>query len=260
MVDFTAINWASIGSAALVAFIGFFVSRNISKIVERALKRTMPTGTAKSLSRIIYYVFMFILILFVLSLVGVNVQILLAAGGVLGIALGFASQKTVSNLISGIFLYIDRPMDIGDSVDIAGTGGTVLDITPISTRLRSWDGPVIRMPNSKVFDSKITNYKKTVARRLEYKIGISYKNRADKAIKIIKKLLDDEAFVLDSPGPQIWVSSLADSSVELTIRAWAPASKMWSVKTSMLQKIFEALDKNKIEIPYPQMDIHMKRR
>ena len=260
MVDFTAINWTSIGSAALVALVGFFISRNISKIVERALKRTMPTGTAKSLSRIVYYVFMFILILFVLSLVGVNVQILIAAGGVLGIALGFASQKTVSNLISGIFLYIDRPMDIGDSVDIAGTGGTVLDITPLSTRLRSWDGPVIRMPNSKVFDSKITNYKKTVARRLEYKIGISYKSKVDKAIKIIKKLLDDEAFVLDSPGPQIWLSNLADSSVELTIRAWAPASKMWPVKRSMLQKIYETLDKNKIEIPYPQMDVHLKRR
>lgn len=260
MVDFAAINWAGIGSAAIIALIGFFISRNLSKIVERALRKTMPTGTAKSLSRIIYYAFIFILVLFVLSLVGVNVQILLAAGGVLGVAIGFASQKTVSNLISGIFLYIDRPMDIGDSVDIEGTGGTVLDISPLSTRLRSWDGPVIRIPNSKVFDSKITNYKKTAARRIEYKIGISYRSKVDKAVKIIKKLLDDEAFVLDSPGPTIWVSNLADSAVELTVRAWAPASKRFSVKTAMLQKIYEALVKNKIEIPYPQMDVHLKRR
>ncbi|MBR9681188.1 MAG: mechanosensitive ion channel family protein, partial [Candidatus Altiarchaeota archaeon] len=226
----------------------------------KALKRNMPSGTAKSLSRIVYYVFMFILVMVVLSLLGVDVQILLTAGGVLGIAIGFASQKTVSNLISGIFLYIDRPMDIGDAVDIEGTSGVILDITPLSTRLRSWEGPIVRMPNSKVFDSKITNYKKTAARRIEYKLGISYNSKVDKAIKVIRKILDDEPFVLDSPGPGIWINNLLDSSVELTIRAWAPASKAFSVKTQMLQKIYEALNKNKIEIPYPQMDIHLKRR
>ena len=260
MVDLTTVNWFGVGTSVLTAIIGFIISKNISKLTERALKKKMPLGTAKSLSRIVYYVFMFILIMFVLSLVGVDVQILMAAGGVLGIAIGFASQKTVSNLISGIFLYIDRPMDIGDSVDIEGTSGVVLDITPLSTRLRSWSGPIVRIPNSKVFDSKITNYKKIAARRLEYTIGISYKSNVDKAIKVIKKIFEDEPFILDSPAPGIWVSNLADSSVELTIRAWAPASKQFSVKTKTLQKIYETLNKNKIEIPYPQMDVHLKRK
>jgi len=260
MIDLTTIDWVNVGTALLVALVGYFISRRISRVAERALAKKMPEGSAKNLSRIIYYVFIFVMILFVLTLLGLKVDSLLVAGGVIGMAIGFASQKTVSNFISGIFLYIDRPMNIGDSVNIGGSSGVVLDITPFSTRLRSWDGPVVRIPNSKVFDSEITNYKQTVARRVEYSLRISYDSSTDKAIQLIKEELAREPFVLTSPGPDVHVSKLGDSAVEITVKFWTPAPKMYAVKTRMLQRIYQTLKKAGVSIPYPRMDIRLSNK
>lgn len=253
------INWWNLVSAALASLVGFVVSQNISELAQKALSKQMPEGMARSISRLVYYIFVSVLIVFVLSLLGVDVGILLTAGGVLGVAIGFASQKTVANLISGIFLYVDRPMDIGDSVDIGGEGGSVLDITPLSTRLRTWDGPTVRIPNSKVFESSITNYSKTVARRMQFTIGISYSDDPDKAIAIIEDVLDSEPFILDSPSPSVYVDELGDSAVNITVKAWAPTPKYWSVRHSVLQTLYRTLLAKGIKLPNPQLEVHLKK-
>ncbi len=238
--------------------IGFIVIKRINKFTEKSFKKKMPTGMAKNSARLTYYILMFLLAMASLQVAGFKIESLLVAGGVIGMAIGFASQKTVSNLISGLFLYVDRPFDLGDSVDINGVGGVVEDIQPLSTKLRTWNGPIMRIPNEKVFGANITNYKQIAARRFVHKIRISYDSDIDKAMTIIKKIIDDEIFILKNPSPSVIVTGLLDSAIEIQIKAWTPSSKLYSVKTKILKTFYLALKKNKIKIPYNQLRVHLK--
>ena len=134
----------------------------------------------------------------------------------------------------------------------------VEDIRPFSTRVRTWEGPVVRIPNEKVFGSKIKNFKKVVARRFEYKIGISYESDVNKAIEVIAGVLEKEPYILKSPAPEVFVSNFLASAIEITVKAWTPASKNYSTKVKVPKKILDALNENGIEIPYPQMDVHIR--
>jgi small-conductance mechanosensitive channel len=260
MIDLSFLQSLPAAFYGILTFVvGLVVIKRLEKLIVKGFKRSMPSGAAKSMGRLTYYGLIFVLALVSLDVGGFRLDSLLVAGGILGIALGFASQTTVSNLISGLFLYVDRPFDIGDAVEVGSTGGIVIDISPLSTRLRTWDGPVVRMPNEKVFNAEIKNYKKVEARRFEFKIGVSYDSDIDEAIATIDKVLDAEPFVLKEPGADIYMSALLDSAIELTVRAWTPTSKSGSVKRSILQQIYIGLKKKGIDIPNPQLDVHLKR-
>lgn len=177
---------------------------------------------------------------------------LLVIGGTAGIIIGFASQRLVTNVGSGAFLMLERPMRIGDSVKIGETSGTVDDIRVLSTTVKTYEGIYVRIPNETVFTSEITNYDANVARRFEYRIRIRYSDDADHAIRIIGNLLEAHPFVLKNPGPSLYVDELGDNGIILMARIWAPSSEWWSVRTEMLGKIKNALEKEGIEMPVPQ--------
>lgn len=180
---------------------------------------------------------------------------LLVAGGITGIILGFASQTVVANFISGIFLYFDKPLKIGDSVEIGTSAGIVNDIKMMSTRIRTWDGVLVRIPNEKVFNSEIINNKKYPARRVDIVVGIAYKEDADKAIETIWYVLDGMNYVLVDPEPVIYVSNLGDSSVDISVKAWTPSEKWFDAKKDMIRNIKKAFDREGIEIPFPQRTV-----
>ncbi|MBA2862856.1 mechanosensitive ion channel family protein [Methanococcus maripaludis] len=180
---------------------------------------------------------------------------LLVAGGITGIILGFASQTVVANFISGIFLYFDKPLKIGDSVEIGTSSGIVNDIKMMSTRIRTWDGVLVRIPNEKVFNSEIINNKKYPARRVDIEVGIAYKEDADRAIELIWNMLEDMTYVLVDPEPQIFVKGLGNSSVDISVKAWAPSEKWYDVKREIIKNIKKEFDGEKIEIPFPQRTI-----
>jgi small-conductance mechanosensitive channel len=158
----------------------------------------------------------------------------------------------VANLVSGIFLIIERPIKIGDQIAIEGVEGYVEDIHFFSTVVRSYDGIYVRLPNEKVFTNTISNYDVDVARRIQYTIGISYNDDAARAINILQKLVDADPYILKNPAPQIFVDSLGDSAVNLTAYVWAPTSEWFDVKMKFLSKIKVAFDQAGIEFPYPQ--------
>ena len=147
---------------------------------------------------------------------------------------------------------VEKPIKIGDGVSIDNVSGVVKDIRILSTTIRTYDGIYVRIPNDRVFSSNIQNYVAHVARRFEYKIGIRYSDDAEKAVKIIKSLLEEHPLILKEPAPAIFVEELGESSVNLSIRIWAPSNHWFSVKTEMLWKIKVALEKKGIEIPFPQ--------
>lgn len=183
---------------------------------------------------------------------GISLSGLLVAGGVLGIVVGFASQKVVGNLISGIFLIMERPLRIADQVNIEGTAGFIEDIRLLSTIIRTYDGLFVRIPNEKVFTNNIVNLVAHEARRFEYVVGIRYSDDADEAIRIIRAQIHDEPFALQNPPADVFVDNLGDNAVNLLVRVWAPSSVWWELKKTLLWRIKTALEREGIEIAFPQ--------
>jgi len=199
-----------------------------------------------------YYGIIIIAIIMVLPILGIDTSGLLVAGGVTGIIIGFASQSIVGNLISGLFIMAERPIKIGSEVEIDSIRGFVEDIGIMSTILRNYDGLYIRIPNEKVFTNNIINVSANIARRIEYSIGIRFTDDADRAIKIIKDLVEDHPYILKHPSPDVFVDNFSESSVIVMMRAWAPVSQWYETKKELLLKIKLSLEKEGIKIPYPQ--------
>ncbi len=240
----------------LTVVVVMIVTVLIAKIVTINVKRVLADRIRRDqldfITKVIYFSIIIIAFLGVTPILGLNLTGLLVAGGVAGIVIGFASQSVVSNFISGLFLLWERPIKIGDAINVDGVFGIVEDIHIMSTIIRTFDGLYVRIPNERMFTSNITNLVANIARRVEYRIGISYSDDAGKAIKVINDVLSDEPFVLKEPSPDIFVDSLGESSVDVVIRFWTPTSEWYSIKTNMLWKIKVELEKNGITIPFPQ--------
>jgi len=228
------------------------ISRMIAFYIRRTLKEKVKQDTLEIVIKIITYSFVSAAIFYALTVLGINLSGLMVAGGVAGVILGFASQGIIGNLISGIFLIIERPIKIGDQVNIDNHTGYVEDIRIISTTIRTYDGLYVRIPNQNIFTSSIINYVNHIVRRFEYIVGIRYSDDADKAIKIIKAVIDDHPFALKNPKPQAFVDNFGDNSVNILVRVWSPISEWYSVKMELLLEIKKALEAEGIEIAFPQ--------
>lgn len=240
----------------IISFIIIFLSVIIAKVVTLKLRRILTDKIAKDqlelLMKVIYYTIVIFAVVSVLPMLGINFTGLLVAGGITGIVLGFASQNIVANFISGIFLLTEKPIRIGDQVVIDNISGFVEDVRVMSTIIRTYDGLYVRIPNQRVFTSNIVNPVANVARRFEYVVNISYKDDAEKAIRIIKDIVEDHPFALKNPEPQVFVDKLGESGVEIVVRIWAPSTEWLNVRTSLLWKIKKTLEENGVEIPFPQ--------
>ncbi|MBN2016517.1 MAG: mechanosensitive ion channel family protein [Candidatus Cloacimonetes bacterium] len=251
------IVWGNVTLLRLIIALSIFIlsiiiSKILSLYVRRALKNKTSKDSMEVVVKIVSYLILLIGLIWALSIIGLKLSGLLVAGGIISIIIGFASQSIVGNLVSGIFLMIERPIRIGNTVNIDDITGIVEDIRIISTTIRTFDGYQVRIPNEKVFTANISNYVSNVARRFEYDVGIRYNDDADKAIAIIKELINNEPFALKNPEPLVWVNKLGDNAVNVNVKIWAPVSEWWALKTSMLWRIKKTLELQGIEIAFPQ--------
>jgi small-conductance mechanosensitive channel len=220
--------------------------------IRRSLKDKLRKDHLEILVKAVYYTIIGVAVISVLPILGVNPSGFLVAGGIAGLVIGFASQKIVANLISGVFLVVERPVKIGDQINIGDVSGIVVDIHIISTIIRTFDGLYVRVPNEKVFTSSITNFVGNVARRFEYEVGISYSDDVDKASEVIIKVIEEHPFALKNPAPQVFVDRLGESAVVLRVRMWAPSTEWFGVRMELLWKIKKALEEEGIKVPFPQ--------
>lgn len=224
----------------------------ISKKIRKGLSGWMPVNSREMTSKIIYFSIVVIGFLVALPHLNINLSGLLIAGGFLSIIIGLAGQTVIANFFSGIILFFEQPIKIGDNIGVGDTLGTVEDIRILSTIIKTYDGIYTRIPNQTLFTSNITNYVAHVARRFEYSVGIRYSDDADRAIEVIWEVINKHPFALKSPSPSIYVDELGDNAVVLIVRIWAPSSEWWDVRTELLWKIKIALEENGIQIPFPQ--------
>ena len=228
------------------------IAKVVTLSIRRSLRERVKKGNLDLIVKLVYATIIIIGLLTILPIVGVQPSGLLVAGGIVGIVIGFASQSIVSNLISGIFLIIERPIAIGDEVEIGGKGGFVEDVRIFSTIIRGYDGIHIRIPNDKVFTGDIMNLVMNTARRFSYIIGISYKADLEKAMRIIEETIDKHPYALKNPHPDIYVKNLGDSSVDIKVRIWVPSTLWLREERMMFGTLTKAIRDGGIEIPFPQ--------
>ncbi len=241
--------------AVIIILVSLLISKIITSYLKRALKHRLSKDYYKLFVKLIHTVIIFLVILSVLPLLGVNLAGLLVAGGIVALVIGFASQSTVSNLISGIFLMIDRTVKIGDSVNIGDVSGVIEDISIITTAVRTYDGLYVRLPNEKVFNTNITNYVINVARRFEYTIRIRHDHDAVKAMEIINDLIEKHPFALKDPTPTVYVDEIGENSIIIITKIWAPLTEWFNVKKDLLWKIKITMEDHGIEMSIPQREV-----
>ena len=252
---------SSVAAAALLAF-GFYLGWIVLRhVLDDAMKRYKLDPSLEQLARnIVGVVVLAFAFVTVLSQFGINVVSVLAGLGVAGIAVGFAAQETLSNFISGITLLIERPFRIGDWVDLGGQTGKVEEISLRTTRIRTRDNAMISLPNANVASGDIVNYSAGGPLRLRLSVGIAYKESAREARDVLLPVLKRHPKVIDSSGrePKVWLSELADSSVNLTMFVWiqkADVAAYPGISAEILESAKEALDGADIEIPFPHLQL-----
>ena len=246
-------------AAIIYLLIGIIVGHFVSTYVRRAL-RTKAPEYSEYIGKISFYSILGVFIIIALISIGAGKHIsgVIVAGGILGVILGFASQQAISNMISGLFLIFDRPITVGDPIEIENVSGIVTDISLLSTKIRTWDGKLVRIPNSTVFQAKIANYAKHKIRRIDLKIGVSYKEDLDKVKKVLEDIVEKHPLILSEPQPTIFAEEFGESSVNISVRVWVPVKEWFNVKTQLIALIKKRFDEEGIEIPYPQLDVWFK--
>lgn len=279
--------------AAVVFYLGRFLIRKIHAIVAGILLRreveASLTTFVLSLVRIVLY---FLLIVTVIGILGIETSSFIALFASAGVAIGMALSGTLQNFAGGVLILLLKPYKIGDYIEAQGYAGTVKEIQIFSTIITTADNKVIIIPNGPLSTSSINNWSRESYRRISWEVSISYGDNVDDARKAIlsmfesderivrgtiendeitrtlsqelpstikSKLSENIAVKIDA-NPVVLVSSLADSSVVLTIRAWAPTSQYWNVYFEYYEKFYKELPKAGITFPFPQMDVHLNQQ
>ena len=245
--------------ALAIYFVGRWIVRRILKLVDVAMQHRNVDISLRSFTRnTISTVFTLLLVLIVVSTLGVNVTSLIAVASAATLAIGMALSGTAQNFAGGVMILLMKPYRVGDYISAQGQSGTVRDIKLFSTVITTADNQTIYIPNNSIATAIIDNYSTADLRRVDWSVGISYGDDVDVARKAVLAMLAADSRILKDPEPVVWVAALADSSVNLTIRAWVKNSDYWNVFFEHNEEFYKELPKHGLSFPFPQMDVHVK--
>jgi small conductance mechanosensitive channel len=253
----TAIN---LTIAIIIFYIGRWLARGVSSLVGKALlHRKVDRAVVSFLTSIVYAAILIAVTLIALSHLGIQTASFIAILGAAGLAVALALQGSLSNFASGVLIIVFRPFKAGDFVEVAGISGVVERIDIFQTVFNTGDNKKIFVPNSQITGGAIVNYSAEPQRRVDLTIGISYDSDLRKAKQLLENIVAADARILKDPASVIAVSALADSAVNLIVRSWVNSADYWQVYWDTLERVKLTFDENGIEIPYPQMSLHLKK-
>jgi len=197
------------------------------------------------------------LVISVLGMLGIEMTSFIAILGAAGLAVGLALSGTLQNFAGGVMILVFKPFKAGDVIDAQGYVGSVSEVQIFNTILKTPDNKTIIIPNGGLSTSSMVNFSTEDRRRVDWTIGVGYGDDLDKAKQVIKKLCDDDSRIFKDPEVFIAVSELADSSVNFTVRAWVNSTDYWGVFFAMNENIYNTFNSEGLNIPYPQMDVHL---
>lgn len=248
--------------AAIVIFlITLYLASLFSRAVRRAMDRRNASAQAKNLMvKISYWSALILGTIAALQQVGFNLTAFLTGLGIIGFTIGFALQDVSKNFISGLLLLIQQPFSIGDSIEVNGFGGTVVQIDLRATEMHTFDGRVVFIPNADIFTSPITNFSRASRRRLELSSRVSYDSDLENVRQTALQAIQSIPGLLEFPAPVMNFHSLGDSTVDFTLYFWIDTSQidMFIAKDRCVVALKNAFEASGIEIPYPIQMLHLK--
>lgn len=244
--------------AIIVLLIGSRIIKFLLKLIKKSLDRSkVEAGVVTFLCSLVKYSLYFVLAMIILAQFGVTTSSVVAVLGSAGLTLGLALQGSLSNFAGGVLILLLKPFVVGDYIIDGATGqeGTVSSITIFYTKLHTVDNRMILIPNGTLSNSSITNVTHMEKRRIDLLIGVSYEANLAKTKQVLLDVVKSEDKILPGEPVDVYVSELADSSVQMGVRAWVKTEDYWPIRWKMTEDIKNALDANGISIPYPQMDV-----
>lgn len=248
----TADTLLKVGTALLKLVLGVVLARFVSRGVVNLLGKRTSTHQAVLAQRITFYTIAGLFVASALVSLGFDISVLLGAAGILTVAIGFASQTSASNVISGLFLLGEKPFAIGDVVRVGTTTGTVLSVDLLSVKLKTFDNLFIRVPNETIIKSEITNLTRFPIRRIDIQMGVDYKEDLSRVRGLLMEAADRNPLCLEEPRPLFIFTGFGESSLNFQISLWTKRENFIELRNDFQIEVKSVFDANGIQIPFPQ--------
>lgn len=251
------LTWGNL-MKVVVAFISVLVFYVVYRIIKHIIKKQAAPRVEKHtymlINKFVSYMFYVIIVMYILSLFGINLKAIWGAAGVAGLAIGFAAQTSVSNLISGIFVLSEKAMKVGDFIQVGDVFGTVDSVGLLSVRVHTLDNQMVRIPNSSVINSNLVNFNHYDIRRFVFDMPISYDSNMEKALEVANSIPGKCPVVLQNPVPCVYFDGFGDA-INIKIAVWFNCSDLINAKNQMYAAIVNTCREQGIEIPYTHYDV-----
>lgn len=228
----------------------------LTSFIKRSLEKRLSAHHIFWIQKCIFYPGLILAFITALMEFGFNLTAILGAAGVLSVAFGFAAKTSLSNVISGFFLFAEKPFEVGDMILVNGTRGFVISIDLLSVKLRTLDNLYVRVPNESLIRGEITNITHFPIRRMDLNISVAYKEDLKKVIEILKDLADQNPHSLCNPEPLVVVKEFGASSVDIHFGLWFEKTNFLKLKNSIMIEVKEKFKEENIEIPFPHMTVY----
>lgn len=253
-----------ISAKLLLAVVILAIGSKIIKIVENNLRKEnklkhLDASVKGFLISFISITSKIVLFIAILHILGVPTASIITVFGSCAVAIGLALQGGLSNIAGSLMILIFKPFKVGDYIEVSGKEGTVKSITMFYTTITTFDNKLIQLPNGSLSNSNITNYTANKKRRVDIDISVSYSSDIDKVKKVINELISKNELVLQEENNYVKLSKHDDSALVFAVRVWTKTENYWDLYFDLMESIKKTLDKNKIEIPFPQMDVHINK-
>lgn len=261
-VDFakTLLTWENvfrIVGAVLMILLMWIVFRLIKHFVKKVSAGKIQQQYVLLISKIISYIFYALVVMYILSLFGVKLGAIWGAAGIAGIAVGFAAQTSVSNLISGMFVLGEKAMKVGDFIEVGGVSGTVDSVGLLSVKIHTVNNQMVRIPNSSIINSNFQNNSYFEIRRFSFELGIDYSTDMNAALDALSSVPELCPSVLKDPAPAVWYNGFGDSGINIVLAVWFNSSDLVKMKNEVYIAIKKVFDERKIDIPFNRLDVSM---
>jgi len=240
----------------LIFILGFLLSRLLGNAFVRAMQHRLTAHQLLVWRRMLFYSMMTLFVISALREMGFQLSVLLGAAGILSVAIGFASQTSASNLISGLFLIGEGPFSVGDYIQVDSTSGEVLSIDLMAVKLRTADNLFVRIPNETLIKSQLTNLTRFPIRRLSLPIGVAYKEDIHNVRQLLLQVADRHPLSMDEPRPQVILQDFGASTVDLMFYVWVRQENFLDLKDSLLEAVKKTFDEAGVELPFKQIGIN----
>lgn len=250
------IDFPQIIRILVIFFIGFLLIRIIRFFLRKVLERSINKQSLMLVNKFFSYAGYLVLAIIILAEMGIKLTAILGAAGILGLAIGVASQKSLGNIISGLFLVAEKSFEIGDVIKVADKTGVVYSVDFLAIMLKTFDNLLIRIPNETLISAEITNITRFPIRRLDFILSVSYQDDLQKVLNLLKSIAHENTLCLDEPEPFLLLKEFGDSGISIQFGIWFEKANYVDARNSVILEIKKRFNEERITIPYPHVTMY----